>query len=215
MFDQVHLKIINLEHRDDRRNECLDELRHVGLTDAGSALFFKAKYLKNFGALGCALSHAMVLSDFLFNEEKPYALILEDDFSIRNTQSFVENINQLLNLAKSWDVFLLGHNQALPIEATQVANTLRVINSQTASGYLVSRNYASKLIETFFRSAELLKTYDSLPSPNKELARHHFCCDMLWKELQIKDRFWATFPSSIFQRKSYSDIESKVVDYGV
>ena len=107
MLDLLHLKIINLEHRDDRRVQCLDELSRIGLFNTSDSIFFKAKYLNQFGALGCSLSHAMVLSEFLFYENKPFALVLEDDFSIKNTDTFFDNIRSLLPLSNSWDVFLL------------------------------------------------------------------------------------------------------------
>lgn len=110
---------------------------------------------------------------------------------------------------------MLGYNHAAAIEVTPLEGVFRGINSQTASGYLVKREYAPKLIECFFRSAELLNGFQNLPSPNKEIAFQAACCDMLWKELQIKDRFWFSIPSLIFQRASFSDIEKTHVDYGV
>lgn len=213
MLDSIYVRIINAEHREDRRLECMSELRQLGVTIPDD-IFFKAKFIENLGARGCALSHAMALSEFLFRDEKPFALILEDDFSVRSPEALISTLVTITGMKKSWDVFLLGYNQAVPIDVTPIAGTLRVINAQTTSGYLVHRSYAPRLIESFFRSAELLGTFSSLPSPNKELARHQFCLDMLWKELQIKDRFWAAFPSTIYQRKSYSDIEKKMMDYG-
>jgi GR25 family glycosyltransferase involved in LPS biosynthesis len=214
MVDSIYFKIINLAHRQDRRNECLQELKGISIGNL-SDIFFEAKLVEHLGAVGCALSHAMVLSNFLFNTDKPYIVVLEDDFQIRDEVDLVETINDAISNSLSWDVFLLGHNSALPIEATHMVDTLRVINVQTMSGYLVGRSYAPKLIESFFKSAELLEKYKDLPSPNKELARSLFCCDMLWKKLQIDDTYWATFPSVITQRKSFSDIERRVVDYGV
>jgi GR25 family glycosyltransferase involved in LPS biosynthesis len=214
MVNSTHFKIINLAHRQDRRNECLQELKDIHIENL-SDIFFEAKFVEHLGAVGCALSHAMVLSDFLFNTDKPYIVVLEDDFQIRDQVDLVETINDAILHSSSWDVFMLGHNSALPIEATPMVNTLRVINVQTMSGYLVGRSYTPTLIESFFRSAELLKKYNDLPSPNKELAKSQFCCDILWKRLQIDDTYWATFPSVITQRKSFSDIEGRVVDYGV
>lgn len=215
MFDQLDIKVINLQHRSDRRLECLKELEKLNLHFEGDSAFFPAKHMPNLGARGCSLSHAKALSDFLFNSEKSYAMILEDDFSVREPEVFRDSINQILQLSSFWDVYLLGHNQAIPVSATQVPQVVKVINSQTTSGYIVGRLYACKLIEIFFRSAELLGIYNTLPTPNKELTRHSICCDMLWKELQIKDRFWAKLPSDIFQRESHSDIENRTVNYKV
>lgn len=215
MLNEITLKIINLQHRSDRRLECLKELEMLGLNGDKEKIFFTAKHLPNLGARGCSLSHAMVLSDFLFNDDKPYIMVLEDDFSVRDNYGFVQSVNQVIKYSNYWDVYLLGHNQAIPISATQLPQVVKVINSQTTSGYVVGRLYASRLIENFYRSAELLRIYDVLPSPNKELSRHSICCDMLWKELQVKDRFWARLPSDVYQRQSHSDIENRMVDYKV
>lgn len=213
MLNEITLKIINLQHRLDRRLECLKELEVLGLNVDKEKLFFVAKHLPDLGARGCSLSHAMVLSDFLFNDDKPYIMVLEDDFSVRERGEFLKSVNQIIQYSSFWDVYLLGHNQAIPVNGTQIPKVVRVINSQTTSGYIVGRLYASKLIEVFYRSAELLRIYSSLPSPNKELTKHNICCDILWKELQIKDRYWAELPSNIYQRQSHSDIENRLVDY--
>jgi GR25 family glycosyltransferase involved in LPS biosynthesis len=214
MYENLHIKIINAEHRSDRKAECLLELKKIGLTPPND-IFFKAKYINNLGARGCALSHAMVLSEYLFNNDLPFALVLEDDFQFISPHELNNTINNAIKYSNIWDVFLLGHNQAVPIEKISTDNILRVINSQTTSGYIVNRTCAPKIIEVFFRSAELLKNYSNLPSPNKEIARHHVSADIIWKELQLVYTFAATFPSIINQRISYSDIENKIVDYGV
>jgi hypothetical protein len=213
-LDRIHLKVINLRHRADRREDCARELSKVGV-DAGAETFFEAKSVPNLGALGCALSHGKALSDFVFADDKPFALILEDDFSIRDAPTFVSTVNQFCSQDFLWDVFLLGHNSAVPIEPTHFGTACRAINAQTTSGYLVGRIYAIKLIDYFFRSAELLRRYDFLPEPNKSIARSLFSCDILWKELQVKDRFVIPLPSLIIQRASYSDVENRHVDYGV
>lgn len=214
MNDKIALKIINLAHRTDRRAECLIDARESGLT-LTPAHFFNAKYIADDGARACALSHAMALSEFLFTDDRSFVLILEDDFQIRNKGGFADSINALISAASMWDVYLLGHNEAVPVEGTPASSTFRIINAQTTSGYLVGRAYVPKLIENFFRSADLLSRYKDLPSPNREATRHFTSCDMLWKELQISDRFWASVPALIQQRESFSDVQKKVVSYGV
>lgn len=212
--DRIYLKVINLPHRADRRQDCITELAKVGI-QAGDDNFFAARSEPEFGALGCALSHAKVLADFLFSSDKPFALIFEDDFSIRDAPVFAKTLNEFCERDFLWDVFLLGHNSAVPIEPTHFENAVRVVNSQTASGYLVGRLYAIKLIHYFYRSAELLRRYQHLPEPNRMITKSFFSCDILWKELQIEDRFVVPLPSLIIQRPSYSDIEKRDVNYGV
>ncbi len=63
MFDNIKFKIINADHRFDRKEECLIELKKINFKSSEN-IFFKAKYIKDFGIRGCALSHAMALSEF-------------------------------------------------------------------------------------------------------------------------------------------------------
>lgn len=213
MFDLLTIKIINIAHQVDRKNECLQELKKIN-TEMPDLSFFPAKYVEDCGERGCALSHAMALSEFLYTSDNPFALILEDDFAINNPDGFEDSLLAILTHSKLWNVYVLGHRLSIPIESSPVDNTMRVINATTTSGYLVGRLYASKLIESFFRSAQLLKEYEHLPPPNKQITAGFVCADILWKKLQINDIFWASFPPLVHQRKSYSDIRNKVIDYG-
>ena len=213
MQELIYLSVINLAHRTDRKQQCIIEIEKTGAILEPH--FFEAKYIQESGARGCALSHAMALSEFLFKSEKPFAMIMEDDFSFRNPVAFVSEINKALEYNESWDVFLLGHNLAIPVKQSKWPAYFKVINSQTASGYMVSRKYATELIGIFFKSAELLHDNEKLPATHRDIAKHFYCCDILWKELQINDNFLTTFPSVVCQRESYSDIEKAVVNYGV
>jgi GR25 family glycosyltransferase involved in LPS biosynthesis len=213
MHEQISVRIINLPHRTDRRDECIIEARRIGFQITQHD-FFAARHIEHNGKLGCALSHGKVLADFLHEDSRDYILVLEDDFSIRNPDTFRPTLDSLIAHAPNWDVYLLGHNTAIPIEGTPIGNTYKIINAQTTSGYLVGRSYAPNLIKSFFRSADLLSRHESLPHQLRNHAYNVFSCDMLWKELQIEHRYWASLPSLIWQRPSYSDIEKTQVNYG-
>ena len=43
-------------------------------------------------ARGCALSHGKAIADFLFAEDKPFLLVLEDDFTIRASADFLAGL---------------------------------------------------------------------------------------------------------------------------
>ena len=212
MKDQVSVKIINLAHRADRKEECRKEMAALGW-DESHYSFFTARHMPEAPARGCAFSHGKAIADFLFAEEKPFLLVLEDDFTIRG--DFLASVTAATSQPGFWDVFLLAHNAAIPIARSPVKDAYRVVNAQTASAYLVGRLYASRLMEIFFRSAEMQDRVRNIPSPAREIASSLFRCDMLWKQLQENDRFCAQIPAVIAQRPSYSDIEKKMVDYGV
>ena len=213
MNQKIELKIINLKHRYDRKKECILELKKINILNTEN-IFFDAKYDDKNGGKVCALIHAMAISTYLYESEKEFLLILEDDFHITDEKLFLELINYSI-INSNWNVMLLSHNYDIPISNTNNPNILRVINSQTASAYLVGRLYAAKLVEIFFRSSVLLGLYDNLNPPNKDLAKHYFSLDILWKSLQIDDVFLASYPPSVIQRESYSDIEKKKVNYNV
>ena len=214
MLNEVFLRVINLERRHDRRLECLVELNNINFS-ASSELFFAAKPMDCDGALGCALSHARVLTDFLYYSDLEFAMILEDDFHIVDTANFVSEINSMIIFRNEWDVLLLAHNQAVPVERTSANNWFRVYNAQTTAGYLVSRTFAPELVYYFLKSAEYLRQHQGLPAQTKKVVRHFVAADMLWKSLAVSDRFVASFPAQIVQRPSYSDVEGCIVDYGV
>ena len=78
-------------------------------------IFFEAKFVEDLGDLGCALSHAMVLSKFLFQSDRQYALVLEDDFQIKEPASFIETINEAILNAKHWIFFCLDTTGQCPL----------------------------------------------------------------------------------------------------
>ncbi|WP_341665491.1 hypothetical protein [Vibrio sp.] len=213
--DKVQLQIINLTHRTDRKAESVSELKKCGISIDDKS-FFEAYYKPECGALGCSLSHGNLIAHYLSHSSSPYLLVLEDDFEVQECELFLSSLERILDCSNEWDVFLLGNNQAIPI--AMIDDQLgfsRVINSQTASGYIVHRSFAIKLMSTFFESALGLEHSSKLPLKLNKLVSHHYCLDILWKKLQTEHRFATRLPSLIKQRASYSDIEMKNVDYGV
>ncbi|KAA3669069.1 glycosyltransferase family 25 protein [Pectobacterium carotovorum] len=206
--------IINLKHREDRRNESLTELSSSSIL-VGNDVFFDAVYVENFGALGASISHANVLAKYLSTSTAPYAMILEDDFEIADKENFLLEIGAILEKDQCWDVFLLSHNLAVAIETTAISDCYRVVNSQTASGYIVKREFAPELIKVFFDSVVNLNKFSNYELDLRKQLSHFYCLDILWKKLQTDNRFVAKIPALIKQRSSYSDIEKINVDYGV
>ncbi len=62
--------------------------------------------------MGCALSHAMALSRWLFDTENEYCLMLEDDFTVRAPDLFWQVMREAIQYQHGWDVFMLACNQA-------------------------------------------------------------------------------------------------------
>ena len=62
VIDQIEIKIINLQHRPDRRQESRIEFDKININ--AEPLFHEGKYIKEHGAAGCAFSHSKVIFDF-------------------------------------------------------------------------------------------------------------------------------------------------------
>jgi glycosyl transferase family 25 len=214
MFDQLAVRVIHLQHRADRRAACDAEWSALGF-DPAQMVYADAKRVDGLGAMGCALSHALTLTRFLVEDERPFMLMLEDDFQVVNKRGFRKNLEAVLRIQHRWDVFLLAHNTAVPIERLDASPVVRVIGAQTTSGYIVRRSFVPKLVACFLESAEQLQQLRNLPPRLLRAAQTHMAPDMAWKPLQMQARFLATMPALAVQRASFSDIEGKAVDYGV
>lgn len=214
MINDLYWRVINLESRVDRKSECVSQFQQLGVPYTEQN-FFAAKLVSHDGALGCAMSHARVLSDFLYFSDASAAMILEDDFDIVDKGGFVGDILDILSVRAEWDVFLLAHNQALPVRRTSRDKFFQVFNAQTTAAYIVNREFAPKLMFSFLRSSEYLRRFKGVFGESPKILRHLVAVDMLWKELALSDRFVASFPAKIVQRASFSNIEGANVDYRV
>ncbi|UVO06847.1 hypothetical protein LW347_13040 [Pectobacterium polonicum] len=109
----------------------------------------------------------------------------------------------------------MSHNLAVAIETTTISDCYRVVNSQTASGYIVKREFVPEFIKVFFDSVVNLNKFSNYELDLRGQSSHFYCLDILWKKLQTDYRFVAKVPALIKQRPSYSDIEKINVNYGV
>ena len=203
--------ILNLPQRVDRKKDCLLQIHSSGLNEK-FVHFIDAKYTPRNGAIGCSLSHAYALSQFLFDTEAPFCLILEDDFEIKNPEKFCADLNPVILKKDFWDVLLLASNAAVGFK-TDIPNVYKALNSQTTSAYMVTREYAPTLIKVFYESANFLS--QNFLQLENNIAKHFYALDMLWKHNQQYDKFMAFMPQLIHQRESYSDVENALKDYKV
>ncbi|MCF8163524.1 MAG: glycosyltransferase family 25 protein [Polynucleobacter sp.] len=204
--------IISLKYREDRRLGALNQLAKIKL-NPDRVQFQDAKYTLRNGAIGCAMSQAYALSRFLFESNAEYCLIFEDDFEVLNPDNFSDTLANFLSSNNDWDVLMLASNVAVPISAPKHPNVFRVVHAQTASAYLVKRHYAPTLVKTFYEAADYLSSrYLTMDTKTQN---YFYAIDMIWKPLQLEANFYAFLPQLVRQRESYSDIENKLVSYGV
>lgn len=190
---QTQLAIyINLDHRTDRREEIESELSKLSLPCERLSAS-----LHSVGAIGCTQSHIRALQRALELDVETL-WVFEDDFMILNP-----NFQEVVESAPDFDVFLAGFNGHHTHYKGQYS---RVHSSQTTSCYIVKRKFIPTLLKTFQESLECFQ---------KDTNPHKYALDMYWKRLQPKS-MWLTSTNRLGkQRKSYSDIEKRVTDYGV
>jgi GR25 family glycosyltransferase involved in LPS biosynthesis len=157
------------------------------------------------GAIGCLQSHIKALKHAQ-TLNVPYILICEDDFYIPNMKYAVDSIKKFFENFDKWNVLMLGQNTS-DKTSTKIENIIKVNASFTCSGYLIKKDYISALLSIYERD---LKKYEETKKWDGD-----YRTDVSWKVLQVKDLWYSFSPTIGIQRKSYSDIQRGVMDYGV
>lgn len=200
-----HVIYINLDSRQDRRNEIEKELNKLNLYSISER--FSAISTPHSGIIGCGYSHLGALK---LAKERRYknVLILEDDFESLVSRDYFDaalktlfrdihiNNNNKLSFFPKIDVCMLSHiiQKCEPIK--DISYICKVINGQTASGYIVFEHYYQTLIDLY-----------SWAIPMLEQTNEHwlYANDHVWKQLQPKDN-WVYFTKRLGkQRDGYSD----------
>ena len=197
---------INLEHRKDRDEHCLNEIKKIDPT-LSKTHRIDAVSNKSNGALGCSLSHIKALELFIKNPSWNNILVLEDDFTFVSDN--IENINKsilyLLKNMSQFDILLLGVGiDDLQTNTTEDELILKVNSSQTTSGYIVTRKYVYTLLANYIKSSNKMKKY----------GKHtNWCLDQFWKRLMPIGNWYTLKDRIAYQYGNYSDIENAYNDY--
>lgn len=187
MIDKIYY--INLDKREDRKEHVINMLTNCNLIEITERI--PAIYNEQLGHLGCSLSHIKTLEKFI-----------EDDLFIKDTSSLISNIQKLFDNNIDFDVVQLSGNH-FKLEDCEHRWLRRVYDSQTSSGYIVTKKFAPILLDNFKKSYEVLK-----------LGRNHFyCIDIHWKKLQPNSKWYCFYKPLGYQMKGYSDIEKKITSY--
>ena len=182
---------INLEHRLDKKVQLEEQLYNF---DLKFERFNGIHQPEN--VIGCSKSHLEVLK---LAKKQGYrnVLILEDDFMfIVSKEEFYKNISLLFESKIEFDVCMLSYNLIKSNMSFEIPFLTKVLEVQTASGYIVNNSMYDKLIELYEWAIPLL-----------ESTKQHwiYSNDQIWKKLQ-KNNKWYCFTTRIGkQRPSYSD----------
>ncbi len=198
---------INLDKRADRKQEFLDNFNGV---DENRIIKISGHHYPDNGAVGCLMSHVTALNKAISDGKGENILICEDDFMIKDMDYFNKMLDLFFENIKKWDVIMLGHNTVeskdTGIETKDNEKIIRVLNSQTTSGYLIKRSYIPTLLDIYAKDlTEYMKTGKW----------GNYFTDQSWKVLQPVDKWYAFEPSVGFQRPSYSDIQNGFISVEV
>lgn len=199
-FDIIYY--INLEHRTDRKEHIISELSKFPNLNV---VRVNGIYDPINGAIGCSKSHILALEHFV-NTGYEKCLILEDDFEFTQTSEYVNNIlSQFFREVPNYDVLMLSGNTLSEIN-TYNSIVTKIIDSQTASGYSVHRNFGRILLDNFKEGLFYLESTN---------INHEYSIDIYWKRLQPISNWYCLKPKIGKQMKSYSDTCYQLIDHGV
>ena len=195
---------INLDKREDRNSHMKNIIKSNPFFEKVERM--PATYSEIYG-VGCLISHMKCITNLLKRNDK-YYIILEDDFFFLNKENFnnfTKDFDKIKN-DDNWDIIVLTP-KGNTIEKDKITNFHRIINHQTATGYIIKHDFIPKLLSVWINNlGNLIKGY------NGPLANPYFN-DQCWKPLQLNSNF--LYYKDIYggQLPCYSDIEKKNVNY--
>jgi GR25 family glycosyltransferase involved in LPS biosynthesis len=197
---------INLDSRPDRKEHFLNEIPKL-CTDMTKVHRINAIYDPS-GAIGCTKSHILTIETFLANPEWNTCIIFEDDFTFHN-EDISHNqqiLGDFITQFPYWDIFLLAFSRWNKcFYNTEVSHIKRVLGAQTTSGYAITREFASILLENFREGLEyLMVTHNEIM----------FALDQYWRDLQPCYNWYTSVPALGYQYANYSNISNTILDYG-
>ena len=191
---------INLNRRTDRREEIEQELNSMGLME--KSIRFEAIDRPGKGIVGCTYSHLGCLK-YAREENWKNVLILEDDFTfIVDKETFENRLTEIFDTGISYDVCMLSYvlQQSRP---TEYPFLTKVVEAQTASGYIVHQKFYDALIELYEYYTPIL---------DETMQHWLYANDQIWKKLQPTSE-WYCLDRCGKQRPGYSDNAQCYFDY--
>lgn len=178
---------INLNKRSDRREHIENQLTNYNLPferfEAIETTGTTQKYYGTFntGIIGCGISHLNVLK---IAKDRGYEniLIFEDDFEfLISKEEFEEQLELFFNSNIDYNVCMLSYDIQEIEENFNSELLFKIIFSQLASGYIVNKNYYDTLINLYEWALPLLESTGET---------WIYSNDIVWKELQAKDKWF-------------------------
>ncbi|NGX29080.1 MAG: hypothetical protein K940chlam1_01273 [Candidatus Anoxychlamydiales bacterium] len=190
---------INLDHREDRRDELLKSLESLEV-NKNKIKRISGVFNPFNGHLGCVCSHLKVV-DWAIEQDLDNVLILEDDcYFLDDTNFITQAVDYFFKIVPSWDIFMLG-GYFEKIEKSKYPLINRVKKAYRAHSYAISKKYLPVIKKLYLETANLLNGY------NTHFESRGHALDRRWHTLQKKDHWYANNIHLTGQKDGYSDIE--------
>ena len=199
-MDQIDtFYFINLERRKDRLEQIIGELNKMEIP-LEKVIRVEANEHK-FGALGCSKSHIYAVKHFI-NSGKNRCMILEDDFEFTETYEKInEVLENIFSCTARIDCLVISGRGGFIVNTTN-PYLEKVIGSSTTAGYIITKEYAPKLLYNFIEGADKQEKWINVFN----MPENAFNLDFYWMYEQINRHFYKTIPQFGKQRDSPSDI---------
>jgi len=183
---------INLNRRTDRRVQIEQELSSMDLLE--KSIRFEAVDRPGKGIVGCTYSHLGCLK-YAREQNWTNVLILEDDFCFTiDKETFEKRLTDFFESKISYDVCMISFVLQQSI-STEYPFLTKVLEAQTASGYVVHQKFYDALIDLYEFFTPLL---------DENMEHWLYANDQIWKELQPTSE-WYCLERCGKQRAGYSD----------
>jgi hypothetical protein len=207
-IDKVYY--INLDYRVDRRQNITSWLEKSKMSSEKIERI-DAVYIPGRAHIACGLSHIKAIESFL-NSGHKNCIIFEDDFEPLDISTFWDNFQKVFNDKIEYDVIMCSFNdRAVEYEPGPTNYLIKLKHTFTASGYLITREFAPVVLEC-------LKEAHALAIEEEERTRvktHKYMNDIYWCKLMPVSRWYSFNPRIGKQYPNYSDLQGHYVDYGV
>jgi|SRR6185437_397813 len=197
-MDNIDLIIyINLDSREDRKKEIIEEFKRLNI-DLKKVYRFPAIRNEQRPDFGCSASHAKVMEIIMqLPSNIKNVLVLEDDFSFHENGDIVHKSLEKLFERKEdfWDVVLFAYQVKKKKEYDDLLSIS--LESSTTAGYLIRKEYAPTLLQNI---------REGIP-PLLMTGQHwYYAIDVYWNRLTHTERwFYFNVPLG-YQRYSFSDL---------
>lgn len=200
------LYYINLDYRTDRKLEFLNWVEESGFPEE-KINRIQAIPTPGRGHIGCCLSHIKTLETFLASPHNT-CIIFEDDFQPLRTETFWSDVGRLFDSQKQYDIVVCSYNE-LKSEETDIPFLRKVNYSFTASGFIITREFAKVLKEHWQKGIKLL--IEEEEQTKRKCDR--YMNDVYWMELMPNAKWFCFYPRLGVQRGSFSDLQLQYTDY--